>query len=377
VPLSIGATFDHRYTLKRLVSRAESGVVYEAAHLHLDRVVALRVLEDASAAAKRALLREARLLDRAHHPSILRVLDAAEDEETPYLVTDVLNGRPLDGVLAVRKVLAVDESVSVALAIADALAHAHAFGIAHAGLCSSSVLLTEKTDDQFPTPAKLLDLGVSPWPSVLGGALAAMGYAAPERLAGAPAGPPTDVYALGALLFEMLTGELPAGRHDAATIVELRTETPPSVAAAIASALAPVTERYPSMGALIDVLRATTKTPLPRSLPPPARRTHPRAGYVTPVRVRRPDGNAVDGRAEDISESGMLILANAPASAHEHVLVRFALPSSNKMISLECEIRWTREVRPSTHAFGVRFVDPGDKVTQDIAAYVRFLGREQ
>jgi serine/threonine protein kinase len=376
VRLSVGQTFDQRYALKRLVTRAEGGVVFEASHLYLDRVVAVRIVDGAASAPRRALLGEARLLDRARHPSVLRVLDSADGADGAYLVSEVPGGRPLDGVLAVRKVLAIDESVAIALAIADALAHAHAFGIAHAGLCSSSVVLAEQVSEHFPTPARLLDFGVSPWPSALGGALGAMPYAAPERLAGAPASPATDVYALGALLFEMITGELPSGRRDRASVIALRPETPVSVADAIASALATADARAASMGAMIDALRSATKTPLPRSLPPPMRRTHPRAAYVTPVRVKRPNGATVDGRTEDISEGGLLVLANAPTALREEVLVRFALPSSHKMVSLAARVRWTREVRPGTHAFGVQFDDPGDKVREDIASYARFVARD-
>jgi c-di-GMP-binding flagellar brake protein YcgR len=151
---------------------------------------------------------------------------------------------------------------------------------------------------------------------------------------------------------------------------------PVRIAQVVASALAPRAGRYPSMGSMIDAIRTSTKTPLPPSLPPPMRRMHPRASYVTAVRVKRANGDTLDGHAEDISEGGMLVLVPGAGEVREEVLVRFALPSSSKMVSLSAHVRWTRATRGGTHAIGIRFVDPGEKVESDIRAYVKIFARE-
>lgn len=370
MPYEVGRTLDRRYRLKRLIARSERGLVFEADHAHLDRSVALRLLAEeqrGDARAKAKLLEEAARLDRVKHPGVIRVIDAAETEQgEAYLVTEALTGRPLDGLIAVEGRLPLDEALEVVLAVADALAQAHAVGIFHAGLASTSVLRTA-----YGRPAaKLIDTGVAPSPvGVLGGPLAAMAYAAPERLAGGAADAASDVYSLGALLHEMLTGELP--ERDAPVALE---GVPAPLADAVRSALSPRAARVPSMDAFASSIREATQIqPIPPSLPPPARAT-PRAPYVTPVRLRLPDGHALDGRTEDISEGGLLILVTGDVEAEASVLVRFALPTSGRMVSVPAVTRWVRSTG-GREALGVRFEDPGEKVLEDIRAYVDYLAR--
>ncbi|HEY8431650.1 MAG TPA: PilZ domain-containing protein, partial [Sandaracinaceae bacterium] len=93
------------------------------------------------------------------------------------------------------------------------------------------------------------------------------------------------------------------------------------------------------------------------------------------VRVRRSNGTAIDGRTEDISEGGLLVLLDAELEPREPVLVRFALPASGRMVSVPAQARWARESRASTRAVGLAFVDAGEKVLEDIRAYVAYLGQ--
>ena len=309
---------------------------------------------------------------------MLRVIDVAETSaREPYLVTAPLTGRPLDGVLAVRGALALEEAIEVTVSLGEALAHAHTLGITHAGLCASSVLLAHPTPPENGAPselgAKLLDFGIDPGPtSVVAGPLAAMGYASPERLKGDEAAPSDDVHALGALFFEMLTGNLPAEGS-----LTSSPGLPEPILEVVLRALAPRASRFESCDALVRALKDATAThALPASVPPPRRRAHARAGYVTPVRIRLPNGLAVDGRTEDVSEGGLLMLTTAEVAADESVLVRFALPMSGRLVSVPAETRWARETRGEARAIGLRFLDPGDKVLEDVRAYVALLGDE-
>lgn len=351
--------------------------------MHLARTVAVRILEpSASAKEREKLFGEARLLDRVRHRGVVALIDVGESPEgEPYLATDAMAGRPLDGVLAVRGALAADEAVPIALDVADALGHAHALGVAHLGLAPASILLATRPGAARASPpapneapgarAKLLDFGLSPSPTGgVSGPLSALGYASPERLAGGEADARNDVHAVGALLFEMLTGELP-GRGAEAPV-----PAPPRVVDVIRRALAPRERRYANASELAAALRdAIAAEALPASVPPRQRRAHPRAAYVTPVRVRRSNGTAIDGRTEDISEGGLLVLLDAELEPREPVLVRFALPASGRMVSVPAQARWARESRASTRAVGLAFVDAGEKVLEDIRAYVAYLGQ--
>ena len=369
--LDVGVKLDRRWILKRLVAKSERGRIFEAEHAHLRRHAFVRLLaEDGGndASAKAALLREARLLDEVQHRNLLRVFDLADtDSGDAYMVTEAVPGRPLDGLLSIRRSLPAEDAINVALAIADALSAAHSAGIVHAALCPGSILVLERPADDGATTAKLMDLGVAPTPmGLIGGTLAAMGYASPQRIAGAPPSPSDDVHSVGAMLHEMLTGNLPSDGIGA---------MPAGLAEVVVKALGQSDSRFHSMGDLAAALvEATAVHELPPSQPPPARRVHYRAAYVTPVRVRRPNGDALDGRTEDISQGGLLIVLNGDLETNEHVLVRFALPSSGRLVSVPAETRWVRAAA-GKKAFGLHFEDPGEKEAADIKAYVDFLGQ--
>lgn len=367
-----GITLDRRYALKRLIAKSEHASIFEATHTHLGRTVALRVLTDPSPRDVDALFEEARRLEAVEHPGVVRVHDAAEtDGGDIYLVTEAMDGRPLDGLLATRGRFHLEEAIAITLAVGDALAAAHAKGVVHAGLCPSSILHVDKAGRGA---AKLIDLGVSPSPmGVLSGPLAAMGYAAPERLSGSVGGPLGDVHALGAILWEMLTEQLPE-RDGERDVRALRPDIPDEVAFVLERSIAEATHRFADMTQLTDALReVTTSQALPITLPPPARRAHPRAAYVTPVRLRVPGGDSLDGRCEDISEGGLLTLVSGEVETGVEVLARFALPSSGRMVSLPAETRWSREVGGKL-AVGLQFIDPGEKIAEDIRAYAEYMG---
>ena len=484
--LSIGDTFDGRYVLIDLIAEGERGKVFAADHRYLNRKVAIHVARRLDSEVAAQLREEAQKLDDARHENVLVVIDSAETAGGDvYMVTEAIEGRALDGILAQRGTITEGEAVGVALQLGAGLGAAHAVGVFHAGLCPASVLCAE--DGGSIVGARLLDLGV--WPSplgVLGGPLGAMAYVAPERFAGGPASARCDVHSLGALLVEMMTGEVPSPGERVADRLSLQAD----LAEVVARALADEGARYASMSELTDALRRASllnretpaeptvapriiamteggvgtvpprpPAPGPRSDPalsvprvvrtvpsepeitigeatfsqppeayeedtsparaskpvawiaededdeepaitidrsvssnPPAqdvvhdlpslsepprqgaeRRTMARVGYVTPVRVRRPDGDALDGRTHDISETGLNAQVNGDVEEGETVILRFSLPASGKVVSIPGLTRWFVDAG-GRRTLGLEFDDPGEKVVEDIRSYVNLMG---
>lgn len=226
--------------------------------------------------------RERRLLARLNHPGIAKLLDAGMAEGVPYLVLEYVDGAPLLEYLTQRGA-DVTQRVRLLLAAAEAVQHAHGQLVAHRDLKPSNLLVTAEGQ------VKLLDFGIA---SVLEGeeagdhTLTALtgraltpGYAAPEQIAGEAAGAPADVFALGVLLHELLTGERPFAPQDTRRAViehAVLHEPPVALKTALANsplsipqrqaalALAPVirkalqrepVDRYASVAALIDDLQ--------------------------------------------------------------------------------------------------------------------------
>jgi TolB-like protein len=192
-----------RFALVREISRDPFCVAFEAHDPLLERRVALKVLRavQVPGSAKRTR-HEAETIAELTHPNLAALFDAGRCEEGPYLVYELLEGFRLSDRLTAEP-LAPGEAVRIALAVARALAMAHARGVAHHDLKPEQVFFS---DDGA---VKVLDLGVAHTfgrPRLDGGA---PGYVAPEQWRGAPEDERTDVFALGVLLYRMLTGQLP------------------------------------------------------------------------------------------------------------------------------------------------------------------------
>ena len=192
-----------RFELLREVGRGGFGVVYEARDRELGRSVAFKALKIGARleVKQEQLLREADAAARLSHPNIVTLYDVGRCEQGPYLVFEFLRGQTLAERLQAG--VAPSEALRIAAEIARGVAHAHAHGVIHRDLKPSNVVLCD--DGQ----AKVLDFGMAHVfgrRKLEGGSRA---YMAPEQARGAPEDERTDVFAIGVMLFEMLSGQRP------------------------------------------------------------------------------------------------------------------------------------------------------------------------
>ena len=201
---------DERYELGEVIGRGAMGDVHAAVDTRLDRPVAVKCLRAALAADPSVRSRfedEARAAARLSHPGIVTVFDSGEWDGVPFLVMERLPGRTLcdemqDGPLSQERVRAVG------VRVAQALAAAHEVGVVHRDVKPGNVLLTADGD------VKLSDFGIAKSTegvdlTITGTVVGTPAYLAPERLAGRPASARSDLYSLGVVLYEALTGDKP------------------------------------------------------------------------------------------------------------------------------------------------------------------------
>jgi len=196
-----------RYRMKQLLGQGAMGMVMLAHGVTDGLPVAVKFLMQMNDAEMlNRFLREGQLLSRIHHPNVLELFDFGQIDGHPYLVMEYLSGGTLRGRLKDRGRLGVEESVKVALDCLAGLAACHAQGVVHRDLKPENVLFSE--DGR----AKLADLGMARSYSnatLLTQAGVVIGtpmYMSPEQVRGEPAGAAADIYALGLMMFEMLSG---------------------------------------------------------------------------------------------------------------------------------------------------------------------------
>jgi len=193
-----------RFELVREIGRGGFGVVYEAWDRELGRAVAFKAVRAGGRLDIREerLLREAEAAARLSHPNIVTLYDVGRSACGPYLILELLKGQTL-ALRLEQGPLPVLEALRIGVEVAKGLAHAHALGVVHRDLTPGNVFLNQ--DGQV----KVLDLGMAHAfgrRKVEGGTAA---YMAPEQWSGAPEDERTDVFALGVLLYRMLSNELP------------------------------------------------------------------------------------------------------------------------------------------------------------------------
>jgi DNA-binding beta-propeller fold protein YncE/predicted Ser/Thr protein kinase len=250
--LAIGSTVAG-YRLDALIARGGMGVVYRATHLGLQRQVALKVIARELAdrdGFRERFLRESRLAASLDHPAVVPVYDSREVDGELIVAMRLVEGGDLRRTIDREGPLEPARAIALLGQIADALDAAHAAGIVHRDVKPHNVLV--EGDRAFLTDfglAKALDESGAPSAtSVVGTAE----YMSPEQWRGGAVGPPADVYSLGCVLYEALTGIAPFARK----AVDAEPSVPAGLGAVIERAAAKdPTERYPSAGALIAAAR--------------------------------------------------------------------------------------------------------------------------
>jgi serine/threonine-protein kinase len=365
---------------------------------------------------------------------VVSALDAGEtDDGTPYLVLELLEGRSLEGILAVRRRIGAAEVAGLGVALCEALGAAHRRGIIHRDVKPSNVFVAR--DEQGREVVKLFDFGVASIPTETNNKLTQSGallgtpeYMAPEQLLAREVDGRTDLYALGVTLYECLVGVVPFEGNFGEVLLKVSTETPtpirhkvaevsPEFAAVIERALSRETDaRYPDAAAFGLALRraspsvepgsllgirqgpppiparaaavqlaagdrsslpgAARPLPVPPPLPalPATRRRFPRAPYVTPVRIYH-GATVLEGRSEDLSVGGLLVLAPQAFEQAALVKVRFALPMTGQVIEIDATARWVKAAR-ATGAVGLQFSALPPTAHEVIERYVTMMGGE-
>src|SRR6516162_2324279 len=202
-----------RYRVEKLLGSGAMGEVYRAYDPAIDRLVAIKVLrpELIGGSDSEQLLqrfrREARAAGRRFHPNIVAIWDFGDDNGMPFLAMEYVEGRSLGELIKSSGPLIPDRGVKIIMQVLSALGFAHANGIIHRDIKPSNILILPNDD------VKVADFGIARIDAadftIVGDLLGTPAYMAPEQLSGAPVDHRTDLFAVGVILFEMLTGVKP------------------------------------------------------------------------------------------------------------------------------------------------------------------------
>jgi hypothetical protein len=253
---SVPRTVDNKYRIEQLLGRGGMGAVYRARDMRLDRLVALKVVRAellGDPEARRRFRREAQIVARLQHPSVVAVYDYGTfPDGGAYLIMELVKGEDLRHALQREGRLDTDESMRILTAVCAAIGAAHREGVLHRDLKPENILLPEGG-----AAAKVLDFGVAKLvldgpPSdgdegrteshtamtVAGMIIGTPAYMAPEQFHAVEADARTDVFSLGVVAYEMLSGELPFGRGSLADVVLAHARGVPALPAGLVPAAA-------------------------------------------------------------------------------------------------------------------------------------------
>ncbi len=266
VPVRVqpGEIIDNRYRVEELVGEGGMATVFRAEHLTIRRKVALKALRptrQTETMLRERFIREAEVLGRLAHPNFVDVSDFGESNRgLAYLVMELLHGRPLSAELREQGKLHPARALRVLREITGGLEFAHELGIIHRDIKPDNVVVLD--DDSREGFAKILDLGIAATTDEHEGGDAVLygtpAYMAPEQILGVRIDGRVDLYAVGIMLFELVTGELPfRGGTTEFVLAQQLTSQPPR--------LADVCEDLPEIEALQGLVdRCLAKEPAER-----------------------------------------------------------------------------------------------------------------
>ena len=365
--LEDGQRIGGRYDIRRFVARGGMGEVYEAFDSLLGERIALKTLlltaTDRDDAVD-ALLREVRIARKVNHVNVCRILELGvhrfsetSSGAVPFLTMDFLTGETLAQRLARVGPLSADTTLKLMRDLTAGLASIHAAGIVHRDFKSDNVFLVAGADGA--ERAVVMDFGLARAPrgsraesSSGQGIVGTAAYVAPEQLRGQPASAPTDIYALGIVMFEMLTGRLPfSGDSPAATALARLHQVPPKPSSIVAQldprwntlverCLEPEPRRR--LGRIEDVTAMLDRLASPRPRRPPVPRVAVAVGAGALALIAAAIGLRARGEHELAGEASI-----APARA---TLRTAAAPPT----SPEGPVA----IAPTTHAAPARAAEP-------------------
>ncbi|MFN8390301.1 MAG: protein kinase [Bdellovibrionota bacterium] len=286
----IGTIFGGKYTVKEKVGAGGMGGVYRAEHQLMNRVVALKVLRSNFATDSTLLKRfhhEAKAASQISHPNAVTLFDYGVENDVPYLVMEFIDGRTLKSLIAAESPLPIPRVKEILRQICAALYEAHKIGLVHRDIKPDNFMI--RKNDRGEDVVKVLDFGVSKSIGLTdfntdsqltqeGTIIGTPQYIAPEQCQGKELDTRCDIYSLGAVVYEMLSGEAPFRaptvlellvkvlHHDAEPLRKLRPDLnfPPEIDRVVMKCLSKKPEeRFSTVTELYEAFAAAVPEPLP------------------------------------------------------------------------------------------------------------------
>ena len=249
---------ENRYELLEEIGDGGTATVFKARCTVLDRIVAVKILKEELArdqAFVRKFRSEAQAAAQLSHPNIVNIYDVGEEDGLHYIVMEYVEGTSLNDYIDARAPLLPDDAIRIAVMICDALEQAHSRGIIHRDIKPHNILMTPEGE------IKVADFGIARAPrtstiTYSGNIMGSVHYISPEHARGAVVDATTDIYSLGCLMYEMLTGQVPLMPKVPVTVALKHIHEEPTPPRVLNEAIPSVLEKI--------VLTAMAKNPIER-----------------------------------------------------------------------------------------------------------------
>ncbi len=251
----VGMIFDGRYRIQRIIGLGGMAVVFEAEDLLMHRSVAVKMLKEGvgdDATSVKRFINESKAVSMLSHPNIVSIYDVSVREDLKYIVMEHIRGITLKNYMSRKGKLPVREAVSFTEQILRALDHAHSKGIIHRDIKPQNIMLLKNG------MIKVADFGIAKLPSAetvtaTDKAIGTVYYISPEQASGKPIDPRSDLYSVGVMLYEMVTGTLPFSADSPVSVALMQIHNTPRPPRALCPEL--------PLGLQQIILRAMEKDP--------------------------------------------------------------------------------------------------------------------